>query len=155
MFRACYAAHPNYTGGVSDSENYWPGKVFGLPEEGPRSVPSLLRRVAGICIDWAISMGVSIGIAVGWYGLDWLDHNGFVTGLVFVVMHMLFGLVIGGSPGHLLTKMRIAPIKGGALGIAAPLIRPWLIILVIPAIMMDRDQRGVHDRIVGTIMVSR
>ena len=140
---------------MSETDNYWPGKTFGLPEDGPRSVPSLLRRVGGICIDWAISMGVSIGIAVGWYGMDWLDHNGFVTGLIFVVMHMLFGLVIGGSPGHLLLKMRMAPIKGGALGIAAPLIRPWLIILVIPAVMMDRDQRGVHDRIVGTIMVSR
>jgi len=100
-------------------------------------------------------MAVSISIAVGFYGLEWLDHNGFVTGLIFVVMHMIFGLVIGGSPGHLLTNMRMAPIKGGALGMVAPLVRPWLIILVIPAIMMDRDQRGVHDRIVGTIMVSR
>ena len=137
------------------TDNYWPGKIFGLPEEGPRSVPSLLRRVVALCIDWAMSMGISIAIAVVWLGRDWLDHNGFVTGLIFVVMQMIFGLVIGGSPGHLLTKMRIAPIKGGALGIIAPLVRPWLIILVIPPIMMDRDQRGVHDRIVGTIMVSR
>lgn len=131
---------------MTDGDNYWPGKVFGLPADGPRSVPSLLRRSLGICIDWAISVGISV---------LFFSFNGFATGLVFVIMHMLFGLVVGGSPGHLLTKMRIAPIRGGALGIVAPLIRPWLIILVIPPIMMDRDQRGVHDRIVGTIMVSR
>ena len=101
---------------MSESDNYWPGKVFGLPQDGPRSVPSLLRRVIGICIDWAISLAVSIGIAVGWYGLDWLDYDGFVTGLIFVVMHMLFGLVVGGSPGHLLTKMRIAPMQRGRTG---------------------------------------
>lgn len=140
---------------MSDTGTYWPGKQFGLPENGPRSVPTLLRRVVALCIDWAISVAVSMTIAVVWFGLDWIDYNGFVTGLIFVIMHMVFGLITGGSPGHLLTKMRMAPIKGGALGVVAPLIRPWLIILVIPPIMMDRDQRGVHDRIVGTIMVSR
>jgi uncharacterized RDD family membrane protein YckC len=131
---------------VTDRDDYWPGKIFGLPEQGPRSVPSLGRRILALCIDWALCVGVSVAF---------FDFNGFATGIVFVVMHMLFGVVIGGSPGHLLTKMRIATIRGGRLGIVAPLVRPLLIILVIPPLIMDRDQRGVHDRVVGTIMVSR
>lgn len=127
-------------------DSYWPGKMFGLPENGPRSVPSLLRRFVALCIDWALSVGVSV---------LFFDFNGLATGVVFVAMQMMFGLVVGGSPGHLLTRMRIAPVKGGRLGIIAPLIRPAFIILVIPPMVMDRDQRGVHDRLVGTIMVSR
>jgi hypothetical protein len=137
---------PTTLSAVTDTDDYWPGKGFGLPADGPRSVPTLLRRVVALCIDWAFSVAVSV---------LFFDFNGFATGAVFIAMHMMFGLVVGGSPGHLITKMRMAPIRGGALGIIAPLVRPWLIILVIPPIMMDRDQRGVHDRIVGTIMVSR
>jgi hypothetical protein len=51
--------------------------------------------------------------------------------------------------------MRIAPIKGGALGIVAPLVRPLLIALVLPALLSDEDMRGAHDRLVGTILVVR
>jgi len=51
--------------------------------------------------------------------------------------------------------MRIATITGGALGVLPPLIRPLLIALVIPAVMVDEDQRGAHDRLVGTILVRR
>jgi hypothetical protein len=51
--------------------------------------------------------------------------------------------------------MRIAPIKGGALGVIAPLVRPLLIALVIPAVITDDDLRGLHDRLVATILVVR
>jgi len=39
--------------------------------------------------------------------------------------------------------------------VIAPLLRPLLIALVIPALIYDRDRRGVHDRLVGTILVTR
>lgn len=142
MLHTCH----HYTGVVSDSDGYWPGKAFGLPESGSRSVPGIFRRIAALAIDWAIAVGVSVAF---------FDYAALAIVAAFTVMHMLFGLVLGGSPGHLLMKMRIVPIKGGALGIVAPLVRPLLLVLVIPALIMDRDQRGVHERLVGTIMVSR
>jgi hypothetical protein len=137
---------PRYTGAVSEPEDYWPGKVFGLPESGPRSVPSIFRRILALALDWAIAVGVS---------LAFFNYAALAIVAAFTVMHMIFGVVLGGSPGHLVTKMRIVPVKGGALGIVAPIVRPLLLILVIPALIMDRDQRGVHERIVGTILVSR
>ena len=127
-------------------EEYWPGKKFGLPQDGPRSTPTYLRRVAGLGIDWAIAVGVSV---------LFFDYNGLWTLATFVVLQMLGGLVLAGSPGHLLTGMRIATIKGGALGVLPPLIRPLLVALVIPAVMVDEDQRGAHGRLVGTILVRR
>lgn len=131
---------------MSTSEDYWPGKRFGLPAEGSRSVPGWNRRIAGLAIDWVLAMGVS-ALFFGFGSLSIIA--------VFIVLHMVGGLLAAGSPGHLAMKMRIAPIKGGRLGIIAPLVRPLLIALVIPPLISDDDQRGAHDQLVGTILVRR
>jgi hypothetical protein len=131
---------------VSADEDYWPGKSFGLPESGPRSVPGVARRLAALAIDWAIAVGVSFAF---------FDYSALSIAVVFIIAQALFGLVLGGSPGHLVMGMRMAPIRGGRLGVIAPLVRPFLVMLVIPPMINDRDHRGVHDRLVGTIMVSR
>lgn len=126
--------------------NYWPGKRFGLPQDGPRSTPTYLRRVLALALDWGIAVGIS---------LAFFDYRPFPTLAVFVGLSMLGGLVLGGTPGHLICGIRIAPITGGALGIVAPLVRPLLVATVLPAILTDDDMRGGHDRLVGTILVRR
>ncbi|MEX2441732.1 MAG: RDD family protein [Pontimonas sp.] len=131
---------------MDDSENYWPGKQFGLPEEGPRSTPGWNRRIAGILIDWALALAISA---------LFFGFNNFSILGVFVLLHMIGGLLAAGSPGHLLMKIRIAPLTGERLGVVAPIVRPVLIALVIPALISDEDRRGAHDRLVGTILVSR
>jgi uncharacterized RDD family membrane protein YckC len=83
------------------------------------------------------------------------DYRALPTLAVFVSLSMLGGLFAAGTPGHLITGIRIAPIKGGALGIMAPLVRPLLVASVLPAILTDEDMRGGHDRLVGTILVRR
>jgi len=128
------------------SADYWPGKRFGLPEEGPRSTPSYLRRVGGLAIDWAIAVGISV---------LFFNYNALITLGIFVVVSALTALFTAGTPGHLVFRMRIAPIKGGPLGLVAPVVRPLLIALVLPALLTDDDMRGAHDRLVGTILVTR
>jgi len=131
---------------MAHDDNYWPGKDFGLPAEGPRSAPSWSRRIGALAIDWGISMLVA-----------WLfyDYDGLAILMVFIVINALGGLMFAGSPGHLASRIRIAPISGGRLGVWAPLIRPLLIALVIPPLINDKDMRGAHDRLVGTVLVSR
>jgi uncharacterized RDD family membrane protein YckC len=102
--------------------------------------------VVGLAIDWGIAVGIS---------LLFFDYQALPTLAVFVVLSMLGGLFAAGTPGHLITGIRIAPIKGGALGIMAPLVRPLLVAAVLPAILSDEDMRGGHDRLVGTILVRR
>jgi len=131
---------------VGDVDDYWPGKKFGLPEEGPRSTPGWNKRIAGLAIDWVIALAI---------GYLFFGYGSIAILAVFVGLHIAFGLVLGGSPGHLLLGMRIAPISGGRLGVIAPLLRPVLIALVIPPLMNDEDNRGAHDRLVGTILVNR
>lgn len=126
--------------------DYWPGKRFGLPVDGPRSTPSYLRRALGLIVDWAIAVGVSI---------VFFDYDGLLTLVVFVLLSAFSGLVSAGTIGHHVSGVRIAPIRGGALGIIAPLLRPFLVALVIPAVLYDEDMRGGHDRLLGTILVRR
>jgi uncharacterized RDD family membrane protein YckC len=136
-----------YTEQVAEKDqDYWPGKKFGLPEQGPRSTPSYLRRVGGLAIDWGIAVGISV---------LFFDYNALATLMIFIVVSALTALFTAGTPGHLVFRMRIAPIKGGPLGVVAPLARPLLIALVLPALLTDDDMRGAHDRLVGTILVQR
>lgn len=126
--------------------DYWPGKRFGLPQEGPRSTPSYLRRAGGLAVDWALAVGLSV---------LFFDYNALATLALFIALSAFFGLVSAGTLGHHLVGIRIAPVAGGALGIVAPLIRPLLVALVLPAVLYDDDMRGGHDRLVGTILVRR
>ena len=127
-------------------EDYWPGKKFGLPESGARSTPSYLRRVGALVVDWSLAVVISI---------LFFDYRALGTLVIFVVISALTALLTAGTPGHLIFRIRIAPVRGGALGIIQPLIRPLLIALVLPALLTDEDMRGAHDRLVGTILVTR
>jgi uncharacterized RDD family membrane protein YckC len=102
--------------------------------------------VGALAVDWALVVVIS-----------WLffDYNTLATITIFVSMSAVIALLTAGTPGHLVFGIRIAPIRGGALGIIQPLIRPLLIALVLPALLSDEDMRGAHDRLVGTILVVR
>jgi hypothetical protein len=130
----------------TEPREYWPGKKFGLPESGPRSTPSYVRRVGALAVDWALAVVIS---------LLFFDYNALATLIIFVAMSAVTALLTAGTPGHLVFRIRIAPIRGGALGIIQPLVRPLLIALVVPALLSDEDMRGAHDRLVGTILVVR
>ncbi len=132
--------------GVALEASDWPGQQFGLPESGPRSVPSWSRRILGLVIDWTIAVVVSV---------VFFDYEALSVIVIFILLHALGGLILAGSPGHLAVGIRIAPVRGGRLGIVAPLVRPLLISLVIPPLLNDDDMRGAHDRLVGTILVTR
>lgn len=129
--------------------NRWPGERLGLPESGPRSVARFGRRLVGIVIDWAIS-----------YGISWLffhqakgDTNPWITLGIFAALQLLFILFFNGSIGHLIVRIRLVPVRGGALAPWRALVRTVLLCLAIPALLWDRDSRGLHDRAAGTLLV--
>lgn len=124
----------------------WPGKDLGLPETGPRSIGRLGRRVAALAIDWGSAVVISIAF---------FQYNAFATLGIFAVVQAVFLLIANGSPGHLLLGMRVVPQKPGPLGFWRPFVRTILLCLVIPAVIWDKDQRGLHDRAIGTILVRR
>jgi uncharacterized RDD family membrane protein YckC len=127
----------------------WPGRRLGLPEEGPRSLGRFGRRLGAIAIDWAISYALAWAI----FHKPDLSVPGWTILVVFAALTILFELFFLGSPGHLLLRMRVVPVRGGRLAPWQPFVRTLLLCLVIPAIIPDEDQRGLHDRAAGTILV--
>lgn len=124
----------------------WPGRRLGLPEAGPRSIARPARRFAAIALDWATAVLISV---------VFFDYDPIATLAIFAIAQSVLLLIANGSIGHLALGMRVVPLQGGYLGVWRPLARTVLLCLVIPAVVWDADQRGMHDRLVGTILVRR
>ncbi len=124
----------------------WPGQRLGLPESGPRSIGRLGRRLAALAIDWGTAVVISIAF---------FHYDAWATLGIFAVVQAAFLLVVNGSPGHLILGMRVVPVVSGYLGVWRPLARTVLLCIVVPAVIWDRDQRGMHDRLIGTVLVRR
>ena len=131
---------------MPDSEitSSYPGERLGLPESGPGSVGRLGRRIAAIAIDWACAMVVS---------LAFFHYDGFATLTIFAIVQIVFIPTLGGSPGHRIMRMRVQLAHGGWAGLWRPIVRTALLCIVIPAVIWDADQRGLHDKIAGTVLV--
>lgn len=122
----------------------WPGKRLGLPESGVGSIARPGRRIVAILIDWAISSLLSYAF---------FANDAFATLLVFVVIQVVFVSTIGSSIGHLVMGLRVVRVSGEPIGVWRPFARALLIAIVIPAVIWDSDQRGMHDRLIGTVLL--
>lgn len=124
----------------------WPGERLGLPESGPRSVGRFGRRIAAIAIDWAIAVVLSAAF---------FSYDPLVTLAIFVGLQVLMTVIVNASIGHALLGLRVVPMEGGLLGVWRPVVRALLIALVIPAMVWDDNNRGLHDRLSRTILLRR
>lgn len=128
----------------SAAEDVYPGQRLGLPPAGPGSVARVPRRLVGLALDWLAAVIISVAF---------FDYDPIATMLVFAAIHILFVPTIGGSPGHRIAGMRLQLQGGGWTGVWRPIVRTLLLVLVIPAVIWDPDQRGLHDRAAGTVLV--
>ncbi len=129
---------------TGQSAGDWPGRRLGQPAEGVRSIARLGRRVAALSLDWALCAVIS------W---AFFGYDSWATLAIFAVTQIVFLSTLAGSVGHLVFGMRVVPLAGGWIGVWRPIIRTLLICIVIPAVIWDRDQRGMHDRLAGTMLV--
>jgi uncharacterized RDD family membrane protein YckC len=133
----------------------WAGKRLGLPETGARSVARLGRRLIAIVIDWALALVVSVVFFHYNYNSAANSENVWLVPAVFAVMQILFIAIVSGSIGHLITGLRVVPLQPGWVGVLKPAVRTVLLCFAIPALIWDRDQRGLHDKIAGTVLVRK
>ncbi len=120
-----------------------------MPQSGPRSVGRFGRRLIAIVIDWLLAYGLSFVF----FRLNNGETNPWITLGIFALLQLIFLLFFNGSIGHLLLRMRLVPITGGAMAPWRPVVRTVLLCLAVPALIWDRDQRGLHDRAGGTVLV--
>lgn len=75
--------------------------------------------------------------------------------LVFLVEASVFTPLMGGSFGQLLTRVAVVRVDGRPLNLLLALVRTLMICLVVPPVIFNRDQRGLHDLVAGTVTVRR
>lgn len=121
----------------------YPGRRLGLPQFGPGSVARFGRRLLALFVDWGLAMLVARGLL---RGQEW------TTLAVFTVEQIVLVATLGASLGHLLLGLRVVRLDGTAAGPARALGRAVLLSLAVPALIWDRDQRGMHDRFMGTVL---
>jgi uncharacterized RDD family membrane protein YckC len=124
----------------------WPGKRLGLPMSGSGSIARFSRRVLALVVDWGLSSLAS------W---AFFQYDAFATLGIFVLTQYIFVSTLGASVGHRALGLRVVSLDGRALGAWRPAVRALLIAVVIPAVIWDRDERGMHDRLVGTALLRR
>jgi uncharacterized RDD family membrane protein YckC len=130
----------------------WPGQRLGLPEHGPGSVAGWGRRLLAVTIDWFGSLMVA-GVFLGtdlWAGTG---ATQWAPLLVFAIERWLLTSLSGGSAGQLVTRVRVVRTGGSRLDPGRALVRTVLLCLVIPPVVYNRDQRGLHDLAVDSVTV--
>ncbi|MBC6494783.1 transporter [Microbacterium sp. 4-7] len=140
---------------MTDAVNTYPGERLGMPQTGTGSIARPGRRIGALLIDYV----AATIIATGFLGYDQFALPAeagltmFAPMAVFALLQILFIPTAGGSPGHRILGMRVVRLGGGWVGIWRPIVRTLLIVIVIPAVIWDADQRGIHDKATGLVLI--
>ncbi|MFI9585562.1 RDD family protein [Streptomyces sp. NPDC052236] len=125
------------------------GEGLGLPEEGPGSAAPLGRRFGALFIDWGLCLLIAYGLLA--------QRDGQVAGNwalgTFLVLSIVTVGTVGFTPGKRIFGLRVIAEGGGRLGALRVILRSALLCLAIPALIWDRDGRGLHDRLARAIQV--
>jgi uncharacterized RDD family membrane protein YckC len=130
------------------------GERLGLPQDGPGSVAGWGRRVLALFVDWFASLLVA-GAVAGRGVTSSGSWESWLPMLVFLVEASLLTALRGGSFGQLLLRVVVARTDGSPVSLLRALLRTALICLVVPPLVFNRDQRGLHDLAAGTVTLRR
>ena len=122
-----------------------------MPERGSGSLAPFGRRVAAIVLDWLVCNVIAVGLLH--YRLGESGAGSFKPLAVFVLMNVVLVGTLGSTIGHRLLGLRVVRLNGASAGPMLAAVRTFLLALVIPAVIWDRDTRGFHDKIAGTVLV--
>lgn len=140
--------------GTTQQVQRWPGEQLGLPEQGQGSLASWRARVTGLVLDWAISMLVAWAI-FGVGALRGQDWRAFTILGVFFVQSTLLTALTGSSAGQWIVRIGVTRVDCQPLGFLRAVARQFMLCLVIPALVIGPDRRGLHDLACGSVVVSR
>jgi hypothetical protein len=126
------------------------GERLGLPESGPGALAGQGRRLGALCVDWAIAY-LATG-AFGWHPGTAQGQWGVIA--LFAAQMLLLESLLGYTIGKRIFGIQVGRL-GGPLTPVQVSVRTVLLLLVIPAVIWDRDGRGMHDRLAGTVVVNR
>jgi uncharacterized RDD family membrane protein YckC len=130
------------------------GEKIGLPQSGTGSLPTTGPRFMAFVVD-AVVASLVAALFVHHHGGSFADKLPGSWSLIPLAVDYIAGsLVAGRTLGMYLFGLRLVrvdrdvPVDPGRL-----VIRTVLLFLLVPAVVFDRDGRGLHDRLTETAVV--
>jgi uncharacterized RDD family membrane protein YckC len=140
---------------VPETQDYR-GQRLGLPEHGPGSLASWGRRILAIGIDWAVSWLVALALFPGTLTDETTTAADILlVPLIAVTQSTFFIVFLGGSFGHVTCRLGVVRLDRRPVGLLRALLRSLGVYLVIPPLVFNQDNRGLHDLAAGTMLVRR
>ena len=118
---------------------------------GRGSVANYGERIVALVTDLAVASLIGLLLVRPHRLVDERRWN-LLSVAVFVVVTALVLSLSGRTPGMRLMGLQVVRLDGRTMGWRS-LPRQLLVALLIPAVIVDRDRRGLHDRAVATVVV--
>jgi len=124
-----------------------------IPAESalPGPVVGFGRRLGAICIDWAVALGMTLLLFRG--AADGSAESQIATLSLFALEVILLTWLSSASFGQRVLGMQVLRTSGARLSLGRVVLRTLMICLVIPAVIIDSNGRGLHDRAVDSVVV--
>ena len=133
-------------GAATGSAQAYPGERLGRPQDGPGSVARFGRRLVALAVDWLLAVLIARAL---------VGDGSFAPLLVFLAEQLLLVGTVSATIGHRVAGLRVETLDAAPAGPLRAIGRSLLLVLALPALIWDADQRGLHDRAVGTLVARR
>jgi uncharacterized RDD family membrane protein YckC len=131
------------------------GTRLGLPADGPGSIAPAGRRLGAFVLDC-----LAAGLVAGLFTAIFANHRGTEAlpgswSLIPFALDYLIGLPLAGRTlGMNLFGLRVIRVEQRTrLTVLDSVVRTVLLFLFVPAVIWDKDGRGLHDRLARTAVV--
>ena len=132
----------------------YPGERVGLPQTGPGSLASWGARIAALVVDWVICTVVAV-LLFGTRVLTGSGWTSWMTLSTFFVESTVLVAFAGGSAGQLVCRLAVVRLDNTPVGLLRAALRAAMVSVVLPAVIIGSDRRGLHDLAAGTAVVNR
>ncbi len=123
------------------------GASLGLPADGSGSLASFSSRVVAFVVD-----ALGSALVAGLFTAPELPGNWALAAFAAITVVTL--MISGQTPGMRVLGLRLAhPRPGQRLAPWRAVVRTALLCLLVPALVVDADGRGLHDRLTDTAVV--
>jgi uncharacterized RDD family membrane protein YckC len=132
------------------------GEALGLPEDGPGSLSTTGLRLGAFVVD-CIASALVAGLFIGIFShpSDLAHRLPASWSLIPLAADYVLGsLFAGRTLGMNLFGLRLVRVdRTAAVDPGRVILRTFLLFLLVPAVVWDRDGRGLHDRFTDTAVV--
>jgi uncharacterized RDD family membrane protein YckC len=125
-----------------------------MPESGAGSLAPWRARIVALLVDWVASMLIAVLL----FGRGVLTESDWHSWMILAVFFLESGtgtMFFGASLGQLLAKLAVVRLDREPLGPLRAYGRAALVCLVLPALVIGADRRGLHDLAAGTVVINR